>query len=234
MSGAEPAIAAVAGALLALERKTFGQFMLSRPLVVAPLVAAILGEPQAGLAVGVPLELFFLGTASYGASTPDHETLAALFAGALAAGAVAAGGASPAVFALAVFLALPLAPIGRRLEARTERMNVGLMDRAEELLERGRLGRATRQGLAALLAVAVSGALAALLGAALGPQLAAMQTRLGPVGERGLTLAWALFLGVSAAVAVRTIRIPRGALLSAFSAVAVFVIYAIQRTLLPP
>ena len=106
MTPMQVALASAMGGLLTLERKALAQFMLARPIVVAPIIGAILGDVQTGFLLGVPLELFFLGNASYGASTPDHETLAALFAVSLA---VSAGATAHPVPTYALTLALLLA-----------------------------------------------------------------------------------------------------------------------------
>src|SRR5216683_1984701 len=51
--------------------------MLSRPIVLAPLLGWALGDPRGGLVLGVPLELIFLGGVNLGGSLPDNETLRA-------------------------------------------------------------------------------------------------------------------------------------------------------------
>ncbi len=226
MTFAVAALAAAAGAFASLERKAIGQLMLSRPIVVAPLLAAVLGHARAGLAVGVPLELFFLGSSSYGASTPEHETLAALFAAALAAEA-APHVAPPVAWAVAVYLGLPLAALGRRLEAALERRNEGLVERAQELLEEGLLGQASRQALVSLAVTALLGAGVVCLGMLLGPPAGAVERHLVPGLVRGLTLAWALFVGLSAALGLRAIQIPGGKVLSGVAALTVFVVFAL-------
>ena len=65
------------GGLLALERRSFLQAMLSRPLVAATGMGLILGEQETGLYIGMLLELFHLGSAALGAALPENETLAA-------------------------------------------------------------------------------------------------------------------------------------------------------------
>lgn len=233
MNLTDVALAAGAGGLLCLERKALGQLMLARPLVVAPLVAAIVGDAHTGLLVGIPLELFFLANASYGASTPDHETLAALFAAALAASAAGEAVAPASALAIAVFLALPFAPLGRRLEAALERHNETFVVRAEEFLSEGRLGRATRQGLLGLAGTFAMGAAVTLAGALLGAPLRALEARLPFAAERALALAWPLFLGVSAAQALRAIQTPGAGLLSGVAALTVFAVFALSALFAP-
>src|SRR4051812_42097932 len=81
-------IAALVGGVAAVERKGAFQLMLSRPLVVAPVMGALLGDAQGGLLLGVPLELLFLGGVNLGGNLPDNETL---LAAALTAMVVPAG-----------------------------------------------------------------------------------------------------------------------------------------------
>ena len=51
------ATAALIGGLSAVERKGALQLMLSRPLVLAPVLGWALGDAQGGLVLGIPLEL---------------------------------------------------------------------------------------------------------------------------------------------------------------------------------
>ena len=71
------AIAALVGGLAAVERKGAFQLMLSRPLVLAPILGWLLGDAHGGLFLGVPLELLFLGAVNLGGSLPDNESLLA-------------------------------------------------------------------------------------------------------------------------------------------------------------
>jgi mannose/fructose/N-acetylgalactosamine-specific phosphotransferase system component IIC len=200
---AEAGLAIGAGALLSLERKALVQLMLSRPIVVAPLLAGILGHGAAGLWVGIPLELFFLGSASYGASTPEHETLAALFAAAVVGATAGVGPPPTSVLAVALYLSLPLAMLGRRAEAALEKRSIGLVDVATGFLDEGRTGRAARTGLVAMVGTALLGAGAVVLGLLVGSLAATLETHLGAGATRGLSFAWTLFLGVSAAMGLR-------------------------------
>jgi mannose/fructose/N-acetylgalactosamine-specific phosphotransferase system component IIC len=227
VTGFETALVAMAlGGLLAVERKGLAQLMLARPIVVAPLVAWALGNARTGLSVGIPLELFFLGSSSYGASTPDHEALAAMFAAALA---TAVGGElrpSNAALAVAVFFALPFAPLGRRLEAGIERRNTLLVDEAEQFVAEGHLGRATFHAVFSLAVTAITGAVVVGLGIALAGPVRVFEGVLPAWIDTGLSSSWALFLGFSAAFGLRSIRVRGGPVLSGVAAVTVFVVFA--------
>src|SRR5947209_10354790 len=104
-------VAALIGGLAAVERKGALQLMLSRPIVLAPVLGWVLGDARGGLMLGVPLELLFLGGVNLGGSLPDNETL---LAGALTSIVVPAGmtahtGVDPALAALGLILLFPLA-----------------------------------------------------------------------------------------------------------------------------
>jgi len=223
-------LAALVGAAACVERKILAQLMISRPIVVAPLVGWTMGQAQLGLAAGIPLELFFLGAAAYGAAAPDHETLPALAAAAFLASAADTAPVNPALLALAVFGALPLAPLGRRLESALEWLNVRLYERAEAALAAGEPRRATRQGLVGILSVAATGAVTVGIGATAGTVFARplheAAQRMGAVP----TAAFALFTGLAAALGVKAVRVPGGGFLSAAAAVTVLLVFAATYT----
>src|SRR5207302_1103412 len=109
------AVAALIGGLAAIERKGALQLMLSRPIVLAPLLGWALGDPRGGLVLGVPLELIFLGGVNLGGSLPDNETLlaAALTSAVVPAGIFAGTGVDAPLAALGLALLYPLAVAGR-------------------------------------------------------------------------------------------------------------------------
>lgn len=80
----------VLGGIVGLDAVSFPQFMLSRPLVAAPLAGAILGDPLSGMWVGVLLELLTLQQLPVGAVRVWDLGPAAV-AGAAAAAAVPGG-----------------------------------------------------------------------------------------------------------------------------------------------
>ena len=94
---------AMLGGVLGLDVVSFPQAMVSRPLVAATVAGALLGEPLAGLLIGVALELIALETLPFGASRyPEWGSASVVgaaifatnrsthFAGAMSLGVVAA------------------------------------------------------------------------------------------------------------------------------------------------
>src|SRR5256885_1377669 len=138
------AIAALIGGLSAIERKGAFQLMLSRPIVLAPLLGWALGDAQGGLVLGIPLELLFLGGVNLGGSLPDNESLlaGALTAIAIPAGMAAGTGVDAPLAAMGLALVFPLALFGRQLERAAELRNAQLMEDAITRAARGdpRLG----------------------------------------------------------------------------------------------
>lgn len=86
----------------------FGMAMLSRPIVVAPLAGALLGDVQTGLIVGASLEAIFMGVVNIGISSTAEPSLAA---GLATAFAIKMGGNVDAV----IPIVFPLAVLGLQL-----------------------------------------------------------------------------------------------------------------------
>lgn len=151
--------------LAAVERKGFLQAMLSRPIVLAPLIGWALGEPAAGLMLGPPLELLWLGAVNLGAAVPAHEALgtSAIVGGAVLAGRAVGGGVTPEIATLAVLIGIPAALIGRAGEDRAQSYNERIACRAEAELSEHHLRAAARCNLHGLILSFVVSALVAPL-----------------------------------------------------------------------
>jgi mannose/fructose/N-acetylgalactosamine-specific phosphotransferase system component IIC len=213
------AIVAIVAGLAAVERKGAFQLMLSRPLVLAPIVGLVFGDARGGLALGVPLELLFLGGVNLGGNLPDNETLlaAALAAMVVPAGASLGTGVDPALAALGLGLLFPLAMYGRRLERASEQRNA---DIAAEALRRVQAGdaSATRLNLRGVFLPFGATAGICALATLSAPALAWLRAQCGPFAVQALTGAWHAALAVSAACAIRAIRDSRAPFFAGLSA----------------
>lgn len=96
------------GVLWFLE-KMLGTPMIIRPIVVAPLVGLILGNPSLGLQMGVTLELVFIGAIQIGASIPPDVLVGAGLGTAFAI--ISGKGAE-----IALALALPIAILAQSIK----------------------------------------------------------------------------------------------------------------------
>ena len=70
-------IAVFSGAFLCLDRIAF-QTMVSRPIVMATMVAWIMGNPLVGLVIGALIELFWLDKLPLGTYAPPNDSLVAI------------------------------------------------------------------------------------------------------------------------------------------------------------
>jgi PTS system mannose-specific IIC component len=228
------ALAGVWGGLLAVERKAFLQAMFSRPLVAATGVGLISGDVLSGLGIGMVLELFYLGSASLGASLPENDTLAATSAAAFSAGLASHTGSTPAIWSLSILLMVGLGRAGRILERKLEIYSARLAQRALASAEKGEVSRAVRQNLFGMWPVFVVftalTALSAVVGKALAPILEHPDFPLRLL--RGLAWAYPAIASVAAAIAVRGSNARRSALYAGMAAAAVTVtatVMAIRR-----
>jgi PTS system mannose-specific IIC component len=194
--------------LAAVERKGFLQAMLSRPIVLGPMVGWALGDAAGGLLLGPPLELLWLGAVNLGAAVPVHEALgtASVVGGAVLAARVTGGPVTPELAVLAVLVALPAALLGRWAERACEGWNERIALHAESALAEHRLRAAARSNLYGLaLPFAISAAIApaaAALTVLVGPRvLAAAPALAAPLRAGFFTLA-----AVASAAAAKALR----------------------------
>ncbi len=72
------------GGLIGLDRTAVGQFMLSQPIVAAPLMGWLLGDPMAGIIIGTVLELIWVLDMPIGSFVPANSTVSSISATAIA------------------------------------------------------------------------------------------------------------------------------------------------------
>ena len=215
-------LAALAGGLAAVERKGALQLMLSRPLVLAPVMGWLLGDAEGGLVLGVPLELLFLGGVNLGGSLPDNESL---LAGALTslvvpAGMAAGTGVDPPLAAMGLVLLFPLALFGRRLERASEARNAQLLEAALARVAKGDPAPA-RVNLRGLFLPFGAAAGICALGVLCSPLLAWVRSISAWGTLSAMEGAWNAIWAVAAACAIRAIRDERAAAIAAISAAVV-------------
>src|SRR5438067_9742451 len=225
-------LAALIGGLAAVERKGALQLMLSRPIVLAPLLGWALGDPRGGLVLGVPLELIFLGGVNLGGSLPDNETLlaAALTSAVVPAGIAAGTGVDAPLSALGLLLLYPLAVAGRRLDRATETHNARLSELALARAAGGDAGAAGTNLRGLILPFAVTASICFAC-AAFSPLLGVARSACSPRFASGLTGAWHAVWALAAASAIRAIRDPRAPAFAAIGFGATIAAAALLRAL---
>jgi PTS system mannose-specific IIC component len=135
-----------------LDRVAMLQILISRPIVAAPLIGLLLGEPLIGLQIGVMVELLWLARLPVGAAVPPDDTQVAIGATVLAVAlGRQLGSISPEMMLVSLLIALPLGKVGQYCDHRARLYNGRLPDLTEQAVAQGLFGRAQLLHLRGLL-----------------------------------------------------------------------------------
>lgn len=115
-----------------LDSRIFGDNMLGRPIVVAPLVGWVLGDFTTGLVVGGTLEIIFIGIVGVGATIPA-DVITGAVAGTVFAIVLGKG---PEV---AATLAVPISLFAVQLKNLAKVINSIWINKADKFAEEGNL-----------------------------------------------------------------------------------------------
>jgi mannose/fructose/N-acetylgalactosamine-specific phosphotransferase system component IIC len=122
-------LSAFVAGILSLDRNAFGQFQLSRPIVSAFIMGAVLGCPVQGAIVGLIYELLFLASLPAGSFIPYHPLFPSLISVFLI-GMYEGPHGSMEIVGLAVLLGAPTAFLDRAVNIRWRRSNERSFHRA--------------------------------------------------------------------------------------------------------
>jgi PTS system mannose-specific IIC component len=118
---------AIIGGFIGLDRTAAGQFMLSEPIVAAPLTGWMLGDPVAGTILGVVLELVWVLDMPIGAFVPADATISAVSATAIAA--LGSTGTAPLpVIGFCMIMTTAMVPVTMRADGIARNWNSRLAD----------------------------------------------------------------------------------------------------------
>ena len=118
------------GGLLCLDR-VFIQAMISRPIIIAPVIGIILGDPYAGLIIGAILELFWIDRVPIGIYIPPNDSIAAAMAASTAIlTSQALGIVTKELMALSILLAIPFGILAKKMDVKIIESNNVLSDQA--------------------------------------------------------------------------------------------------------
>jgi mannose PTS system EIIC component len=201
-------IVSIVGGILCLDR-IFVQAMISRPIVAAPVIGLILGDPYTGLIAGAFIELIWIDRLPIGGYLPPNDTVVAVLtaAGAIESGRIL-GHLPQGLIALSALIFIPLAIFAQRMDLAMVRGNERLAREAFRCASGGDVGSISRNHLLAALRGWLLPAVMILIALPLG--VAAMSwcyPRLAPWAERGLNLVYGLIPMIGAAVALNTINL---------------------------
>ncbi len=120
------------GSLLCLDR-IFIQAMISRPVVIAPIIGFLLNDLYAGLIIGALIELIWIDRLPLGTYIPPNDSIAAVTATSIAGIAgTSIGCVSPELIALSVLLAIPCGIIAKQIDVMIVKSNNAISDEALE------------------------------------------------------------------------------------------------------
>ena len=148
-------IAAV-GSLLNLDRTAWGQFMISRPIITAPLIGLVCGNAVIGLFIGALIELLWINELPVGAAIPSDDTLCAVIASGVVVTLTATLNLNKttdigALIFLVLAIMVPLASQARKIDTLVRSNNERIFIDMETQLLWGNPGRAVSLHLRGLL-----------------------------------------------------------------------------------
>jgi mannose PTS system EIIC component len=120
------------GGLLCLDR-IFIQAMISRPIIIAPIIGLILNNPYAGLIIGAMIEMFWIDRIPIGIYIPPNDSLVAVLATSVAILAgQKLGSVSPELIAFSILLFIPFGILAQQIDIMIIKSNDILSDQALE------------------------------------------------------------------------------------------------------
>jgi len=127
------------GALLSLDRTAWGQLMISRPIVVAPIIGLLCGNATVGLLVGALIELLWINELPVGAAIPSDDTLfAAVASGVITTIVTSRNMSNPVSIGSLTFLVfttmIPLASQGKKIDIMARKYNEKILTEMETRL----------------------------------------------------------------------------------------------------
>jgi mannose/fructose/N-acetylgalactosamine-specific phosphotransferase system component IIC len=144
-------LVAIVGGITCLDR-TLVQAMISRPIVVGPIIGLILNNPYTGLLIGAFVELFWIDRSHVGVSIPPNDTVVAiLITGSSIIVGNKLGALSNELVAFSVLLFMPFGILGQKIDIWLIRSNDVAAQQAVEDAKMGNLRGISRKHLFGLL-----------------------------------------------------------------------------------
>lgn len=200
----------LAMAVLWFLEKLGGTPMVIRPIVVSPVIGALLGDLQTGVMVGATLELVFMGAIQIGAAVPPDVLVGA---GLGTAFAIQSGQGAD----IALALALPIAILAQSLKVIVFIIRSWFMDLAMKLAEAGDIKKMHALNIGGLLLQCfmyfVVGFVALLFGS---PAVEAFVNNIPEVVLNGLSVAGGLLPAVGFALLLLPMMDKRNAIYFVF------------------
>ena len=144
------------GSLLSLDRTAWTQLMISRPIVIAPIIGLACGNAAVGLFVGALIELLWINELPVGSTIPSDDTLfAAVASGVITTIVTDQNMSDPVSIGSLIFLVfiamVPLASQGKKIDIMARKYNEGIFTEMETRLLVGDPAQAVSLHLKGLL-----------------------------------------------------------------------------------
>ena len=150
--------------LLSLDVSAVGQFMLSRPIVVGPLVGLVTGHVELGLTMGALIELLWIADVPVGAHLPLDLCMLSGISVAFACELVGRGGNAEAAITYALGIVIPLALFSTQAEIELRKFHVRWVHFAQRMAFGSHLKTFEWVNWAVITELFLKGFLMALLG----------------------------------------------------------------------
>jgi PTS system mannose-specific IIC component len=105
--------------------------MISRPVIIAPIIGLLLYNPYTGLVIGAFVELFWINRIPIGTYIPPNDSITAVVATSTAVIAgQKLGGVSPELIAFSILISIPCGILVKQMDILIIKSNDALSDRA--------------------------------------------------------------------------------------------------------
>ncbi|MCK9363777.1 MAG: PTS sugar transporter subunit IIC [Syntrophales bacterium] len=201
-------ITAIVGGFLCLDR-VFLLLMISRPIIAAPVIGFILGDPYTGLVAGAFTELFWIDRLPIGMYIPPNDTITAILIAASSIEAARILGSMPhGLLALTVLAYVPFGHVAQKMDLWIVKGNEKLAGDVRKDVLNGDVKSLSRKHLFALLKTWAFSAGFILLALLVGiPLLAFLYPSLPGWTIRGLGLLYPLLPLIGTAVAINSVHV---------------------------
>ncbi len=135
------------GGLLCLDR-VFIQAMISRPVVIAPIIGLLLNNIYAGLIIGAFIELIWIDRIPIGTYIPPNDSITAVIATSIAVmTGQKLGGIYPQLVSLAILIAIPFGIVAKYMDIFIIKTNEKLSNDALEEAKKNEIRKIERKVL---------------------------------------------------------------------------------------
>ncbi len=199
------------GGLLSLDVSAWGQIMVSRPIVSAPVIGFLLGDLKTGLIIGALLELIWINVISVGAAIPPDATIVAVTCAALimlTEKTFKMDNNFQGSYRMVVLaLTMPLGEIFRSIDIKQRKLNAHFVHYLDREIPKGNLGAIEKVNYLSLFLFFLKGFLLSLIAIGAGAYFLPKLFSCLPYGILvGLNFAYRLLPALGLAIAFNTFR----------------------------